>query len=137
MIVIDLPLPPSTNDIWTSDYRGGVMRSKKYKAWLRHAGQEFIVWKAQHRIRTIDPLEGPFCALILFADTARGDVDNRVKPLLDFAQHVRLIVNDSQCRFGAFTWAKVPGCRLFLEPGKKPTQLLTVLSAAFAKMPPE
>lgn len=117
---LDIPFPPSANKIWTA--RGGghgqLMRSKAYMAWKHEAGLCAIAngtWR--HRRR----LPGAFSATILLSRDrrGRGDVDNRIKPVLDWAQSAELIRNDSDCEEVTARWvdpSEAPaGARLILR----------------------
>lgn len=73
-----LPLPPSHNRYWRCVGRGRVLVSQK--------GREFkerCAWvaAAQH---LGEPLEGDVCVSVMFFfRDRRGDLDNKIKPLLD------------------------------------------------------
>ena len=90
-IVLDLPLPISTNAIWRSD-RGGVHKSAKYKAWIKSAGALYLTQK-----RRIKPILGRFHATIILNEQmmrSNQDLDN-IKCLMDIAKSFGLIVDDS------------------------------------------
>ena len=118
--VMDLPFPPSANKLWTA--RGGghgqLMRSKQYMAWRTQAGVSAVANGSWRRRVT---MPGNFTALILL-DSARrpgSDCDNRIKPVLDWAQSVELIRNDELCDEVTARWAPTAeaprGCRLILR----------------------
>ena len=117
-IVCDLPFPPSTNSIW----RGGkhIRLSDSYKAWKREAG---LLWLSQ---RLIQPkkINGFFRAILLlhYAQNRKIDIDNRIKAVLDFAESMELIENDSLCRALYVRFAEKSeaptGCRLILREHK-------------------
>lgn len=114
-IVLDLPMPPSTNRLWRSA-RGRVFKSKKYLDWLTDA-DVVVMAKRQFPKRKI---QGPFEVTIsLDVQSARGDGDNRIKALLDWAQSRDVILNDSDCRRGSWEWVapdQAPaGCRVTLR----------------------
>jgi Holliday junction resolvase RusA-like endonuclease len=92
-IVIDLPMPPSVNAIWRSN-RGRVHRSARYVACVRAADAAVMVSRQMPR----KPIEGPFEAHITLSQKVRGDIDNRIKGLLDFLQSREIIRNDSDCQ---------------------------------------
>ena len=80
MIIASLPLPPSANRLWRSGGRKPYI-PPEYVAWKREAG--WIL--AAARLRHID---GPFAVDIGVPAKMLGDIDNRVKALLDlFAEH--------------------------------------------------
>jgi Holliday junction resolvase RusA-like endonuclease len=117
---IDLPFPPSTNDLWSPRrQRGQLMLTKAYKDWKALADKEVVVngsWR--QRVR----LPGNFTADVLLSNrfrTSRTDSDNRIKAVLDWAQSRELVHNDALCDGGHWRWvhsAEAPaGCRLILR----------------------
>jgi Holliday junction resolvase RusA-like endonuclease len=111
-IVVDLPFPPSVNQIWR--YGRKVHRSKKYLDWLAAADMA-VRANRQFPKRKIT---GLFEAHIILGENhGRGDLDNRIKALLDYAQSRDLIRNDSDCRRLVAEWwlAHDHGCRLTLR----------------------
>lgn len=91
-ISLDLPWPPTQNHIWRKG-RGRVYRNPKYLDWIAEAG-----WKI--KAANPKPIQGRFGAFVtLYPPNKREiDVDNRTKVLLDLAQRMGLIENDSKCR---------------------------------------
>jgi crossover junction endodeoxyribonuclease RusA len=110
-ITIDLPIPPSVNAIWRSG-RGRVYRSEKYLDWTA-AADALVMANRQYPKRKIG---GHFSAHIcLSEDHGRGDLDNKIKAVLDWAQSRDLIRNDKDCRRLTAEYAAVDGCRLILR----------------------
>lgn len=99
-IELNLPMPPSLNSIWrhrkTPSGRLVVYPSISYQKWKRAAGQEWMVQKP----RNFKAIDGPFRAkIILYTKSGRtSDIDNRIKVVLDLAQSVSIVKNDSNCR---------------------------------------
>lgn len=118
-VVLDLPFPPSVNAIWrsVSGPRGNVMLSRAYKEWKKQADLAVIVNKTWRRVC----IQGWFEAHIaLNADIGKwGDIDNRVKAVMDWAQSRALVTNDKNCRRLIVEWvdhADAPeGARLTLR----------------------
>jgi len=112
-IMIDLPLPPSVNQLWRWN-RKGVRPSERYRDWKKAADGLAMVQRA-HRLGAIP---GRFEATILCAERANRDLDNMSKAVLDWAQSRRFIVNDKLCRKLTLEWVepkRAPdGCRLIL-----------------------
>jgi Holliday junction resolvase RusA-like endonuclease len=116
--VMDLPFPPSTNEIWRGTGKRVVL-SHTYRVWKAQADLGVVAngcWR--HRVR----MPAHFRATILLSSaerTARRDGDNRIKAVLDWAQTRELIVNDALCDGGNWDWvapADAPrGCRLILR----------------------
>jgi Holliday junction resolvase RusA-like endonuclease len=111
-IVVDLPFPPSVNRIWRGN-RGIVHRSKVYIDWVTDADMG-VMARRQYPKRKI---AGAFEAHVVFNPVGqRGDLDNRIKAVLDWAQSRDLIRNDSDCRRLIAEWGDAEhGCRLTLR----------------------
>jgi Holliday junction resolvase RusA-like endonuclease len=86
MIVLDLPMPPSANLIWRTA-RGRTYRSPDYAAWREQAG-----WL----VKGCKPVAGPVRVEIAVSQKARGDIDNRIKPVLDVLVAGGLIAGDDK-----------------------------------------
>ena len=110
-LVIDLPLPPSVNR--TSGLRLG-NEHPKVKQWRRHADAHLIYTRQSKHLRAI---EGPVCLDIWWDTQVLGDVDNRIKHLLDYLQRLRIVTDDSQCRRLVAEFGIAPdGCRVRVQP---------------------
>jgi Holliday junction resolvase RusA-like endonuclease len=116
-ISVNLPTPPSVNRLWCSG-RGRVFRSKAYLDWIRAADAELMASRQMPKRR----IEGPFAAHITLSRKVRGDVDNRVKGLLDFLQSREVIRNDSDCQQVTAEWGETEcGCRVTLREWRRMT----------------
>jgi Holliday junction resolvase RusA-like endonuclease len=110
-IVLDLPAPPSANAIWRSGRRR-VYRSKAYLDWLRAADVEIMARRQMPKKK----IDGSFQAHVTLSQKVRGDIDNRVKGLLDFLQSREIIRNDSDCKRLVLERGEAEaGCRLTLR----------------------
>lgn len=103
-VVVDLPRPPSLNRLWRFG-RGRMYRSKAYMDWLRQADLHWLCAKPKMRVKGI---LGTFQAEIILSrpDKRRRDVDNGVKAVLDWAQRVEIIENDSLCEQAIIRYGK-------------------------------
>jgi Holliday junction resolvase RusA-like endonuclease len=93
-IALILPLPPSINKAWVPvRTRTGAKLIKRAnsKAWANAARWEVSIQRAHKQIAA------PFEAIIELPKM-RGDVDNRVKQLLDACQAGGAITNDRLCQ---------------------------------------
>lgn len=117
-IILDLPMPPSTNQIWRARRNGrggkpGFYLDPKYVAWKLEC--DGCYWASALRVR--EPLEGAFrLTVTLDRDRMRGDADNRIKPVQDWLQRAGIVLNDNQIKDVRAHWGTAPkGCRILLE----------------------
>lgn len=118
--VVDLPFPPSVNRIWRANPQSSgkqVHLSQSYIRWKRQADLLAIASRVYRGCLKID---GPFEAHIALDVTAgAGDLDNRVKAVLDWAQSREMVKNDRDCRRLTVEWVEhvnaPEGCRLTLR----------------------
>lgn len=113
-IVLYLPLPPSANAMFCRRItrRGKRDLTPQYKAWRDEAG-----WLAKMQMQTAGATEITcrFDVQIQIPIT-RGDVDNRIKPLLDLCQSVRAICNDGNANEIRISPVDRPDCMVALTP---------------------
>lgn len=114
--VIDLPFPPSVNRLWRSSNKDG--RSQVYLS------PSYVKWKKAADAMPRPPgfVCGRFEAEIAVCPTKgnpRGDLDNRIKAVLDWSQRVGIIEDDKHCQRLIVEWVdavRAPaGCRLVLR----------------------
>jgi crossover junction endodeoxyribonuclease RusA len=87
-MILTLPYPPSANVYWRVA-RGKVIKSNEARTYQEAAG-----WLAKSQGAEL--LEGPVCVrLNVYRPQRSGDLDNRIKPLLDSLQGI-LYTNDDQ-----------------------------------------
>ncbi len=92
MIAFSIPLPPSANRIWRGGRNGGrPYLSPAYSHWKHEAG-------AMMQAMRLGKVAGAFDAEIILPETMRGDVDNRVKPILDLCKEIGVTDDDKHCR---------------------------------------
>ena len=87
-----LPVPPSVNELYSPNKRGGQRKSDKYKAWIDQAGRFYLLAK-----RSLKPVKGPYRMVMKVPAHMRGDVDNRAKAALDFLKNMGLTDDDRHC----------------------------------------
>lgn len=121
--VLDLPYPPSINRIWRSNPRAStngkqVYIAPAYRDWKNQASLALL----QKRGWMMRRIKGPFSvdlALCPPKGHPRGDLDNRIKAVLDFLQNATVIENDRNCQFICAYWASwLPPveCRVTVKP---------------------
>lgn len=87
-----LPAPPSVNNMYRSG-RGKVYRSNGYKRWQQEADIAFLTagglrpWRSYPAVVEIDLFPGP--------QYRSRDLDNIVKPLLDFLVYREVLKDDN------------------------------------------
>lgn len=77
-VTINLPLPPSLNNMFINIGRGRA-KSKDYRAWLKAADAAFLEQK-----RKIHRVTGPCEIHIKVPTKTRGDISNRIKAAEDY-----------------------------------------------------
>lgn len=120
-ITLDLPMPPSTNNIWRRGRVGGTGRAityltATYKKWKEAAAVELQRQKPKTGWAQIT---GPFDVAITLTTKKRFkmDGDNRIKAALDWCQREGLIVDDKFLNRLELTWGDAPlGFRISLVP---------------------
>lgn len=100
-IVMDLPFPPSTNELWRSN-RGRVHLSSVYRSWKMAAGMEWLSQKPKQPKN----IPGNFRAILVLDQNQRGqkDCDNRAKSVLDFCKAHQIIDDDKYCDAILIKW---------------------------------
>jgi hypothetical protein len=107
--VLDLPRPPSVNRFM----HGLGNKSPEVLAWIVQADRYVMAIRPRPRFT------GWFQAEITWDENDYGhsDIDNRIKPLLDYLQRVMIIENDRWCRRLVVDWGPVDlGCRVVVKP---------------------
>ena len=89
-----------------------VHRRSKYDRWRENADR-FVL--AQGRLKTH---VGPCRIHIIIRATARLDLDNAIKPLLDYLVHHKIIENDDKSIVRSIyaEWGDVSGARIEIAP---------------------
>lgn len=122
-VTLDLPYPPSVNRIWkhasTAMTKGKVYLAPSYVKWRKAAEKQLFVTPGWSTRRIV----GAFAATIALAPPVkhpRGDLDNRIKAVLDFLQQSSIVKNDRDCEALSVFWASQEaaplGCRVTVTP---------------------
>ena len=100
--MIQLPLPPSTNNLFATVSRKRV-KSQAYTRWLSAAGWEL---KAQNP----EPIKGRFhfTMVVYPPDKRRRDLDNLLKAPLDLLKTHGVIEDDSLAQSISVSWSESP-----------------------------
>lgn len=113
---LELPFPPSLNSIWCTgkNRRTGkpvTYLDRKYVTWRKEADDLYLTQKRAFG----GPIIGRFCVEIVVDqrrwNKRKSDVDNRIKPVMDFLQRAGVIENDNLCSEVKAWWGAAPtGC---------------------------
>ena len=95
-VAIDLPSPPSTNNLFITLPNRKRIKSPQYRGWIVDAGWDLVRQKPGR-------IDGPFTVEILIPDTTKIDVDNSTKSVLDLLVKHGVIEDDNPrlCRGGS------------------------------------
>lgn len=100
-IVLELPVPPSSNHCWVNIPGAGRVRSPKYRRWHKAAVQEAALSRGR--------IEGRYTVRIELGVLSHGgDVGNRSKPAVDMLAGL-LTDDDSLCAKEVAEWAADTG----------------------------
>lgn len=127
--IINLPLPPSTNNLfrnWTDAEKArgrhlqpngkqkkGRPKSERYCSWLNAAGWELKLQKPK-------PVKGRVHITITLSERSRLDLGNCEKAVVDLLVEHRIIEGDSKAFVRGITllWGAVEGVRVSVQPIK-------------------
>lgn len=116
-VVVDLPYPPSMNRIWRSSSAAAgkqVYLAPSYVKWKGHADALLMSTRGWTKKRVAGPFEIEI-DLCCPTNYPRGDLDNRIKAVLDYLQRAEVISNDKNCVRLVVQWVEqylAPhGCR--------------------------
>lgn len=118
-IILDLPYPPSVNRIWRASKTASgknVHLAPSYVKWRDEANALLMTKRGwmMHRIAGQFSVE---LALSPPKGHIRGDLDNRIKAVLDFLQRATIVANDKHCQSIHAYWGEAPlGCRVTVRP---------------------
>ena len=109
-LVFELPAPPPINRNSAVARLG--MSARSVQEWIPQA---HLALREQKINPVRDAVHGPFAIDIIWG-RRRGDIDARIKYLLDYLQRVELIDNDGLCEHMTVGWGYAPrGCRVRLK----------------------
>lgn len=88
--MIILPLPPSVNALYFNVGGKGRVKSAAYDSWIGSAGLMLNIARVKPLLEA-----KKICFDIMVPEKMRGDIDNRVKAILDLYVRHRIIRDDS------------------------------------------
>jgi Holliday junction resolvase RusA-like endonuclease len=134
-LVFDLPYPPSVNRIWRASPRAGknVHLAPSYKAWRDEAGKMLMTTRGWtlHKVNGLFSLDLALCPP---KGHPRGDLDNRIKAVLDFLQLSTVIANDKHCQLICAYWVDAAMAPHGARATVKPWHVNDVLRAAAERL---
>lgn len=86
----EIPTPPPSNNLYCNVPGRGRVMKPRYKTWRADAG-----WEVRVAGLPLQPIFGPVKVELVIGDR-RGDLDNRIKPVLDLMVDMRVIGDDCQ-----------------------------------------
>lgn len=113
---IDLPLPPTGNQLFINLKRGGRTLKPVYRQWRDNAAALIAVQAAGSRV------SGPYALHISAGrpDRRKRDIDNIIKPISDALVKGGLVDDDSDCQCVKAEWiAGMAGVRVMVIPTKR------------------
>ena len=111
MISLTLPLPPSVNGLYANVPKAGRVKTARYKAWLAEAG-----WEVKRQILTPPMILGPVRVCIRVSGSGkRGDLDGRIKAVLDLLTVQRIWRDDRQVEELHTRFADIEGAEVTIE----------------------
>lgn len=110
MITVDMPYPPSVNNLFVNVQGKGRRKSKRYEEWSHVAHMEIMAQRPQWRIQHIC---GPVSISIVLERRGRPiDIDNGAKALIDALVKMKLIDDDRNVQRLTVEHGDVKGARV-------------------------
>jgi Holliday junction resolvase RusA-like endonuclease len=100
VILLELPTPPSVNQLYRNKRGHGRVKTQVYQDWQGHAGWRLKLQNPGH-------IAGPVIIVVNIERTNNAaDVDNRIKATFDLLVTHRVIEDDSRVAAFCAAWAK-------------------------------
>jgi len=110
MINIDLPFPPSLNNLFVNVPGRGRVTSKRYASWKRVAQTEIL---AQRGGMAVSRMGGPIDMTITLQRRGRRmDIDNAAKAVIDVLVSMAVIDDDRNVERLTLQWGDVEGAQV-------------------------
>lgn len=92
MIQFEIPVPPSTNNLYINAAHGGRVKAPAYRRWLEAAG-----WEVRAQVKG-KALTGKWQLTIRANIRSVRDISNVIKPIEDLAVSLKIVPDDRHCR---------------------------------------
>lgn len=86
-MTLRLPVPPSVNSLYANVPGVGRITSRRYKQWQTEAGWQILIQKPKR-------IFGPYILSITVPQKMRGDIDGRLKAIIDLLWKQRVTDDD-------------------------------------------
>lgn len=105
--MIRIPIPPSLNHVFRNVPGVGRVKTGNYKRWITEAGYAVLAQRPEK-------IKGDVTVSITIGPRQRGDLDNRIKPVLDLLTKMRVIEDDRKVVQITAEWSDfaIPGCEV-------------------------
>lgn len=94
MIELTLPVAPTANNAFLNRRSGrgyGRVKAPKYRRWIAQADKCYVIQGLGRK----PPIIGPYSCEMLFPDMAQGDLDGRLKLILDWLVSRKIVQSDA------------------------------------------
>lgn len=110
VVVLNLPFPPSANNLFVNKAGRGRIRSDRYRAWCTAAG-----WELQAQRHEMVP--GPYELELTFEkkDARRRDIGNLEKGVSDLLVEHRVVEDDCLAQRITLAWGDVKGVHVVVR----------------------
>jgi Holliday junction resolvase RusA-like endonuclease len=126
MIILSLPMPPSTNSLYRNVPGRGRAKTERYRTWLRAAGNELLAQRVG-----LQPIRGAFTLTILLPQAKRRasmDASNYIKATEDLLVRHSLIDDDRNAESVTIAWAPgIQQCEVRVWPWAAEPQVIREL----------
>lgn len=108
-MTLRLPLPPSVNAAYANIPGVGRIASRRLKAWKKEAGWQILIQKPKR-------VYGPYGLTITVPQKMRGDIDGRLKGVIDLLVTYKVTIDDRFCQSVAIKRGNVTEMEIEIEP---------------------
>lgn len=116
MLTVDLPFPPSLNNLFVNVPGKGRKPSPRYGAWKRVAQTEIL---AQRPSMAVKRISGPIALTITLQRRGRRmDIDNAAKAIIDVLVSMAVIDDDKNVERLTLEWGDVEGAHVVIVPAE-------------------